>query len=213
MGRFLIPALLVFLAGCSAPKNLTEQIILYFEPVLADTSVKPPAAGYPFRVQVKEIELDPLYDNANVVIRNTDWSVQFSKRGVWAVRPNTSATDLLGATLKGRLPCRALKKRFPDSSPDYVISGTLNAVEEDRRSNTFAARLALTLSIVRYTDSKTLFERTYRQSKAVSDTGYVGIAKALSYGLKAACNEFAGDAIRVFNRELEVVDAQGSGKN
>src|SRR3989339_1456602 len=123
MGRFLALVFLVVLTGCSAPKNLTEQVILYFDPVSADTSVRPPAKGYPFRVQVKEFELDPLYDNANVVIRNTDWSVQFSKRGAWAVRPNATATDLLGAVLKGSLPFRALKKRFHETGAGGGVVG------------------------------------------------------------------------------------------
>lgn len=214
MKRLLaLPAFLLLFTACSAPKNLTEQIILFFEPAAADTAVKPPAKGYPFRVQVKELELDPLYDNANVVVRHTDWSVQFSKRAAWAVRPNASATDLLGSVLKASLPFRALKKRYPDSTPDYLISGALNAVEEDRRGGNVAARLVVTLSIVRYSDTKTLFERTYRRSEPLTDTGYVNLAHAWSNGLKSACAEFAVDAVRLFNKELEAADAQGSGKN
>jgi ABC-type uncharacterized transport system auxiliary subunit len=213
MKRLVVSALLCFAMGCGGPKTLSEQIILYFDPASPAAMPKPSEKELPFKVQIKELALSHLYDNANVVIRNTDWSVQFSKHGVWAVRPNTSASDLLESVLRNNLRCRALKDRFPDSSPDYVISGSLDAVEDDMRGTVRTARLLLTLSIVRFADTKTLFEKTYRQSGPVSDTGSVELARALSDCLKTVCGQFTTDAIGVFNRELEAADAQSNGKN
>lgn len=203
--------LFLWLTGCSAPKALTEQLILTFEPP-AGTPAGMPEKGYPFRILVKDLDLGRLYDNASVVIRNSDYSVQFAKRGVWAVRPNVPASDLLETTVKGSLKAKAIRDRFADKSPDYVISGSLVSIEEDARSEPHGAQLSVQLSILRYADEQMIFEKLYTRSAAVSDTGYVGLARAFSLSLKDIYTAFVSDAVKALNTELEANDAKGNGK-
>jgi len=214
MRLFLLIVFALMLTHCAAPRALNEQLILFFEPQTISESLKQPEKGYPYRVLIKDLDLERVYDNANVVMRVSDWTVSQAKRGTWAVRPNTSASDLLEAVLKANLRCRALKDRFTESNPDYVIGGTLSVVEEDvRKANVRAARLSVVLRISRYSDEKVIFEKAYNSSSALTDSGYVGFARALSIGLQGACNEFVSDAIQTFNKELQAGDAQNDRKD
>jgi ABC-type uncharacterized transport system auxiliary subunit len=218
MKKAAVAACLAFslFVSCFNSRIVSEQIVLSFDPpsVSLDKD-KPPAQGYPFKVQVKDLDLDRLYDNGSVIMRNGDYTIQFSKKGSWAVRPNISASDLLQETLKANLKFRALKERYAESSPDYTISGSIDQVEEDlRKEDERSAVLHLTMQIVRNSDDQLLFEKKYSRSTAVADpAGYGALARELSLSLAEIYRLFIADAVHVFNKELETSNAKNDGKD
>jgi hypothetical protein len=141
--------------------------------------------------------------------------VQFSKKGVWAVRPNASASDLLEDALKRNLKFKALKDRFADSSPDYVIRGSVDNIEENlRKPGERLATLAVTLQIARTADDQAVFEKTYKRDTPLSEeAGYGDVAKELSVSLLEIYRLFIADAVKVFNKELETSHAKNDGKD
>jgi ABC-type uncharacterized transport system auxiliary subunit len=202
--------------SCGGSRAVNEQLILYFNPEsLNPEQVKQPAVGYPFKVQVKDLEINRLYDNASMVVRSSDNTVRFSKKGIWAVRPNVSASDLLEEVLKNSLKFKALKDRFADSSPDYTIRGSVESVEENlRKPGERLASLAVTLQIVRTSDDQAVFEKMYTRDAAVEeDAGYGDVAKELSVSLLEIYRLFIADAVRIFNKELETSHAKNDGKD
>jgi ABC-type uncharacterized transport system auxiliary subunit len=204
------------LMSCGGPKSASEQLILFFDPpALSLGKETAPAKGYPFKVQVKDLELNRLYDNASVVIRSGDNTVQFSRKGVWAVRPNASASDLLQDVLKQNMKFRALKERFAESSPDYIIQGSLDNIEEDlRKPEERDASLTLTLQIIRASDDQLVFEKRYSRTTPVSDpASYSVLAREMSVSLLEIYRLFVVDAVHVFNKELETSNAKNDGKD
>lgn len=204
------------LASCGGSKALTEQLVLFFEPAaVIPEKLKMPAQGYPFKIQVKDLELGRLYDNPGVIIRRTDYTIQFAKKGVWAVRPNVTASDLLLETLKQSIRCKALKERYSESSPDYIVSGSMDVVEEDLRNpKTRSSRLLLTLQITRTTDDQSLFEKTYTRSADIPDSEDFGpVAASLSASLADIFRLFVTDAVQVFNQEVSSYNAKNDGKD
>ena len=202
--------------SCGGSKKVSEQLVLFFDPPSVNLDKeKAPDGGYPFKVQVRDLELNRLYDNSNVVMRSGDYTVKFSKRGLWAVRPNITASGLLQETLKQNLKFRALKERFSESSPDYIITGTVDNIEEDiRKEEGRSAALNLTLQIIRNTDDQIVFERKYARLSPVTDLeGYGSLAKEFSVSLAEIYRLFIVDAVRVFNQELVAYNAKNDGKD
>jgi len=202
--------------SCFNSRIISEQLILFFDPPSLNLGKEAqPVQGYPFKVQVKDLELNRLYDNASVVIRSGDNTVQFSRKGSWAVRPNASASDLLEDVLKQNLKFRALKERFSESGPDYLIQGSMDNIEEDlRKPEERDASLAVTLQIVRVSDDQIIFEKKYSRTTPVADpAGYGVLAREMSVSLLEIYRLFVIDAVRVFNKELETANAKNNGKD
>jgi len=205
-----------FFFSCGSSRVVTDQLILFFDPPLVDTGIeKQPTDGYPFKVQIKDLELGRLCDNAGVIIRSGDNTVQFSKTGLWAVRPNITASDLLQQVLKKNIKFKSLKERYSDSSPDYSITGSLENIEEDfRKPENRSAMINITLQIVRIADDQIVFEKSYFKSSPVKDMeNYGEFAKELSTSLSELYSQFINDAIRVFNQELLANNAKNNGKD
>jgi hypothetical protein len=195
-----------------ATKRRSENILLYFEPFkVPEKRLAQPAQGFPFRVQVKKLRLGTLYDNAKVIMRQSDYSVKFSRKGSWAIRPNQSASDLMFDVLRENLKVRALKERYLDESPQYVISGEILSIEEDLRSGDRNASLCVLLTISRYANEETVFEKKYRQSAACDGPGYAPLAKTCSELFKAVLEAFMADAVSVLNQELKAQNEKNQG--
>ncbi|OGJ84241.1 MAG: hypothetical protein A2268_10830 [Candidatus Raymondbacteria bacterium RifOxyA12_full_50_37] len=197
---FVLAACLA-LAGCSG-KISRKSLLIYFEPAVPAASMAgQPENGYPFKLQVKRLKLTPLYDNAKVITRTSDYTVDFANNASWAIRPDVSATDLLVQTCKSVLLVKSVRETLIDELPDYVISGDILVIEEDERGSKRKASLAVELRITK-SSGTLLFEKKYKAAAECDGSGYTILAERFSILLADIYGSFIKDAISVFNKEL-----------
>lgn len=201
----LVPLLaltLIFLS-CLGARPSSENILLYFDkglfaPAFPDKAPR----SYPLKVQVRPLKVDPLYDNAKIIVRLTDYSVNYSRRGGWAIRPQITASDLLLEFVKANFSLKAVRESFSDEVPDFTVSGTLKAAEEDLRNGERSATLALTLKVAGR-DDKAVYEETFRKTRPCADDGYAALAREFSLGLNDIYRSFTLNLDKILLRASE----------
>jgi ABC-type uncharacterized transport system auxiliary subunit len=190
--------------NCGGKRSRKEHMLLHFEPrISATASTQQPDKGYPFKIKIKKLKLSPLYDNAKLIVRTSDHSIKYARKGVWAIRPNITATDLLTGVLKTNFSFESVKEIYIESSPDYIITGTIVVIEEDLRKKERRASLSVELKITRRSDDKILLENVYSKSAKCKKSGYTALAEQFSLMLDKICATFVLGAVNVFNRELK----------
>lgn len=195
--------LLAFNMGCWVTRIGTEHVILNIEPQLIQIDSADKILGiYPFNVQITRLKLAELYDKANVIIRRTDYSIKFSRKGRWAIRPNITATDLLLEVISSNLKLQNVNEYFIDKRPDYVIGGEITTIEKDLRNNKPTAAISIILWLKRFKDNKVLFQKKYSRSQPCIRPDYSKMAKQISLILVGIYSSFVLDLTNVFNQEF-----------
>ncbi|MFH1759549.1 MAG: ABC-type transport auxiliary lipoprotein family protein [bacterium] len=214
MRQFIIIFLAALLPGCfGGPKIGKLHILLYYEPAAMEEAGKTSLnKEFPFNLEIKKLKLQSLYDNAKVIIRNSDHSVKFASKGAWAIRPNISATDILLETLKMNMKCKSIKKNFIDGTPDYFIDGEIVTIEEDYRKGSRNASISIILRVSQARSSKILFENIFKKTIPCRIPGYDALAQCFSFGIGEIYNEFAVKVIDILNQELKLHNEKSKGQ-
>jgi ABC-type uncharacterized transport system auxiliary subunit len=174
--------LLLVLAGCSTilgTKTVRQQrkFTLIAQPLrLAGVSERP----YPFRVQLRKVEVSRLYDRDQLVSRLSAYEVREDRWNVWASRPS----DMLTATLERYLADAGLFAQFGrdflDQRPDYVFETSVSAIECFASEERSAAHLALSWRLVDQRDNKVFWSGRFDREEPVYSRDIGAAVQALS---------------------------------
>lgn len=176
-------AVLLALAGCSTilgTKTIRQQrkFTVIAQPLRLSqgTSERP----YPFKVQLRKVEVSRLYDRDPLVSRLSAYEVREDRWNVWASRPS----DMLTSTVERYLADAGLfvqfGREFLDQRPDYVFETTVTAIEcfaSDERS---AAHLALSWRLTDQKDNKIFWSGKFDREEPVYNRDIGAAVQALS---------------------------------
>jgi ABC-type uncharacterized transport system auxiliary subunit len=201
--RFILVALLVVITGCGGNRIRKEFLALSADtPVLTKQS-----EAYRFRIQVKDIEPGRLADNPNVVVRKSDYSVAFERRAEWAVRPATVLTDMLETELSSTVECRAVRRRFSETMPDFIVSGNLVAVEDDHRKGKRYVVLKVRMQLGKGRDDVLVLDKTFAESRQLAlSAPYSEFASVLNGMMKDVTKSFAGEVSEALKAVRDATD-------
>lgn len=115
-------------------------------------SLKGSKRPYPFSVQVQKFVVPGIYDRDQIVFRLSQYEIKDDKYHLWANRPSKMLTDIVGQYLSDVTLFTQIGHEYLDKRPDYILSGTVKAIERFDSGDLWYAHLAMSLTLV---DTKT----------------------------------------------------------
>ncbi len=189
---FILPlALLAGLTGSclSARSNPRSYYVLGPEPVVAFE--RPLLTGV---VRVRDMDADAIYEKFQIVVRRSPYELRYNDLNVWAVKPNSMVSDVIALGLEESGTFNSVTRVLGDTRPKYTIAGELHAIEVYDSEDVWFAHLAMSLSLLRFSDGERLWTYHFDERKTVGTTTFSHAVRALS--------ELLAKAIKQTVREL-----------
>lgn len=127
---------------------------------LAVEKISMPESSAKGSVQVRKFTIDPAYQRANIVYRESAYDFMFYDLDLWASRPDHMITQVVAeyAVQSGLFETVEIKG---NTKPVFEISGNISAIEEVDEGSSQYARLALEISFRKVDGAAPLFEKRY----------------------------------------------------
>ena len=150
--------LLAALALAACFGGSTSEPTRYY--TLAVENISMPESSAKGSVQVRKFTIDPAYQRANIVYRESAYDFMFYDLDLWASRPDHMVTQVVAeyAVKSGLFETVEIKG---NSKPAFEISGNISAIEEVDEGSSQYARLAIEISFRKVDSGAPLFEKRY----------------------------------------------------
>ena len=128
--------------------------------MLAVEDISMPSGNAKGKVQVRKFTVDPAYQKANIVYRESAYDFMFYDLDLWASRPDHMITQVVAeyAVKSGLFESVEIKG---NSKPAFEISGNISAIEEVDEGSSQSARLAIEISFRKVDSNEAIFEKRY----------------------------------------------------
>jgi ABC-type uncharacterized transport system auxiliary subunit len=103
---------------------------------------------YPFKVEIGAFEVKRLYDNEKIVFRLSPQEIKTDRYHRWAVRPGNMITDAVEQYLSDAHLFADIRQEFLDTTPDFTLTGTVEAIERFDSGNLWYASLVISMQLV-----------------------------------------------------------------
>ena len=133
---------------------------------LAVEKISMPEASAKGKVQVRKFTIDPAYQRANIVYRESAYDFMFYDLDLWASRPDHMVTQVIAEYLQksGLFETVEIKG---SSKPEFEVSGNIAAIEEVDEGSSQYARLAIEISFRKVDSEAPLFEKRYEDKETM----------------------------------------------
>ena len=204
-GQILVMA--AALSGCAqllggdAKLPQRRYFKLHIEPVRG--SVEGSERPYPFRLQVKGFEMPRAYDRTHIIRRRDQYELRRDELHHWMERPGDMITDAVKQYLRQADLFIYIggDRDFFEHRPDYVLSGSVKAIERFDSGDLWAAHLVMTMELVRQADGKVIWQADFDEEKQV-----------FSPAMKHAVAALSGILGRRMQKAIEEIDFKFSNK-
>jgi len=114
---------------------------------------------YSATVQLRTFDIAGSYNQSEIVSRSSLYELQRNALYVWGQRPRDMITDVVHGYLKdAQLFTRLVTERaLLDERPEYVLSGTVKALERFDSGDRWFARLLLSMQLERQEDGQVIW--------------------------------------------------------
>lgn len=170
--------LLVLLIGCGTPPKKEFYLISYDPAKLVNRKTEKP---YPFTLRVKKFDIEKVYGKSNIVYRESPFKLEYYGFRHWAVRPADMLTDLILAHATDIKIVDAVVRRLDEaSSPDYELTGLIDAIEEFDSEEKWFAHLSIRYQLKRLSDEKIIYTKVFDNRRLVNTHTPTDVVKKLS---------------------------------
>lgn len=193
MRGYRLPILLLLaLTGCSTllgTKTIHQQrkFTLISQPLRLPGGLS--ERPYPFKVQLRKVEVSRLYDRDQLISRISDYEVREDRWNIWAARPSDMLTSILERYLADAGLFAQLGREFLDQRPDFVFESTVTAIECSAIEERSAAHLAISWRLIDQRDNKIFWSGKFDRKDPVYSRN-IGVAvQTLSTILQEECKK------------------------
>lgn len=153
---------------------------LHIEPVWG--SMEDSERPYPFRLQVKSFEVPRAYDRTQIILRRDQYELSRDNLHHWMERPGDMVTDAVEQYLRQADLFTYIggERDFFEHRPDYVLSGSLKAIERFDSGDLWAAHLVMTMELVRQADGQIIWQDDFDVEKQVFSPAMIHTVAGLS---------------------------------
>ena len=140
------------------------------------------ARPYPFRVQVKGFEVPRAYNRSDIIIRRDEYELRRSRQHSWMERPGDMLTDVIKEYLRQADLFTYIggDRDFYEHRPDYVLSGSIKAIERFDSGDAWVAHLAMTIELMRQEDGRVVWQTDFDDERPVFSAKMKYAVEALS---------------------------------
>ncbi len=124
---------------------------------------------YAAQVQIKPFEIHRAYNRNEIIFRRDQYELHRDPLHSWITRPGDLFTDAIQQYLQVAELFTYIggDQDFYDRRPDYILSGTVNALERFDSGDIWAAHLAISMKLVRQQDAHVIWQKDFDQEKQV----------------------------------------------
>ena len=130
-------------------------------------SLKGSKRPYPFSIQVQKFIVPGIYDRDQIVFRLSEYEIKDDKYHLWANRPSKMFTDIVGQYLNDVTLFTQIDQEYLDKRPDYILSGTVKAIERFDSGDLWFAHLSLSLKLVDTKTNEVFWDREFDERPRV----------------------------------------------
>lgn len=160
----LVSLAALLLSGCAIP-NRQYYTLNYVSSPIQNRRFEEP---YPFVIRIKEFSIEEAYNRNQIVYRLNPFQLQYYVYRHWAVRPTRMITDLIDKHLVSSNLVSATVRRFDEGrTPDYQLSGSIEALEEYDSEDLTFAHMAMRIYLSRISDGRTIYSRRFSLRRRV----------------------------------------------
>ncbi len=103
---------------------------------------------YQLRVQIDRFSVSSLYNRDQIIFRLTPEEIDDDRFNQWAVRPGDMITSAVADYLRRAGLFTDVRESFLNSTPDFTLTGTINAIERYDSGDRWFGRLDITMQLV-----------------------------------------------------------------
>ena len=167
---------------------------------------------YPFHVQIKSFDVSRAYNRNELIVRRDQYELQRDNLHHWMERPGDMFTDVIKQYLyqADLFTYVGGDRDFYERRPQYVLSGTVKAIERFDSGDVWAAHLAMSMELVRQEDGKVIWQDDFDAERTVFFPEMKHTVAAFSAILAEQMKKYIRQIDFVFLNKQRV-DANGEG--
>jgi len=170
LGLVLLPAWLTACAqllGGSA--ELPQRRFYDFKAEPVRNGISNSERPYAVQVQIQTLDVGRAYNRTEIIFRRDQYELHPDRLHSWITRPGDLFTDAIQQYLRqaNLFTYVGGDRDFYASRPDYVLSGTVKALERFDSGDIWAAHLAINLQLVRQEDSRVIWQTDFDEERRV----------------------------------------------
>jgi ABC-type uncharacterized transport system auxiliary subunit len=170
----LLFIIIIFGFGCvpSPPKHY-HQIYLPENPEVA--AIRIDKILYVDRVEVKQ-----LYDNFEIVYRDTPYHLNYYNYDFWAQKPAQLIRDSFLDFFRKNRNFSGIYRDLTKGDPDLVLKARIRAIEEEDRADAWYARLSMEIEIGDFETEEILVFHEFEKLRGMPEKDVKHLAVAIS---------------------------------
>lgn len=177
--------LLSGLAGCTRGIRYPSYYVLNVPQRLAQREPSKRVLG---SAAVREFSAPRFLKEGSVVYRPSSEQLDYYAYALWAEDPRRIATEALVRELQERGLFRSVDLYDARQSPDCLITGSLDHLEELDENSNVLVEVGLSARIIDLRSGEVLWQSTSIQTAKVADRSVSGVVSEMSRGLGSAVN-------------------------
>ena len=147
MNKYFLLFTFIIISACSI-KTMKDYYVLSYLPDPEELSrFKISSLPINARVEVRNFEMNRVYDRNSIVIRESLHKLSFDEKNNWALRPDRALPELLIYHINSAGIFKECGRDFISSKPDYFIAGTINNIEIYNGVNSIQAHLNIIMEL------------------------------------------------------------------
>ena len=147
--------------GSSEP---TKYYTIAVENIQAPTS----SAYADKRLQVRKFTIEPAYQRANIVYRESAYDFMFYDLDLWASRPEHMIAQVASEYLAKSGLFKSVETKA-NGKPDYELLGNIVAIEEVDEGSSQYARLAMQLTFRKTESDQAIWEKSFDEKLSMDN--------------------------------------------
>ena len=163
---FLTLGLALSLTACLG--GGTSEPTKYYTIAVEDIQAPSTSSFKDKRLQIRKFTIEPAYQRANIVYRESAYDFMFYDLDLWASRPEHMLAQVASEYLDKAAIFKSVETK-PTGKPDYELLGNIVAIEEIDEGSSQYARLAIQLTFRKTESDEALWEKTFDEKMSMGN--------------------------------------------
>ena len=210
--RILLGGLLLLLSNCTGllggkadiPERRKFNLVTHRLQLRLKDSKRP----YPYDLQIKRFAVPYIYDRDRIVFRLSPYENKDDRWNVWAERPSQHVTDVIEQYLEGANLFSRISQVYLDDRPDYVLTGTVKAMERFDSGDLWFAHLAMTARLVDNKTNAVIWTEEFDETQRVYRPDMASTIEIMSQVLRTEVEKWIKDIDFKFMNKLRVEEGE-----
>lgn len=152
-----------------------EYYLLHYKPL------KPKIENtHNIKLQFVPLSITPVYDDKRIVRRFSLYKIQYYNYQRWAGNPVDMVSNVIEKHIVYSGLVNEMRRAYLDERPDYVLKGSINALEQIEDNNIWYAHLTLNLKLIKQNGDQLIWSYDINEQRQLFKQDIALTAEAVS---------------------------------